>query len=411
MNNFFDLIIIGGGPAGLFSGIIASKKYHDKKILILEKKESCGLKLLLTGNGQCNLTNNSDIFSFYSKYGENGKFLKYAFKAFSNKDLIFFFNKENIKFKIIKDKIFPVSEKAGDILKKILNIIQSNSNIILKTNQAVKEISKNNDFEIKTENNSFYSNKLILATGGKSYPKTGSTGDGYFFAKGFNHKIATPSPALCGIEIKNHFLTELSGISLENSFISLIKNGKKFGFSDEPFLITHKGLSGPAILHLSRYIESGDALILNFLKIDFNILQKNIIEFQRLNGEKTILYFFKQYSLPVRLIKILLKNEKIDLNLKIGQLNKDLRKKICHIFTNFKVNVSKKGDFNSAMVTAGGVYLKEINPKTMESRLLPGLFFAGEIMDLDGNTGGYNLQMCFSTAYLSAINLFKKYKD
>ncbi len=397
----YDLIIIGGGPAGLFSAICADSNSAGN-ILIIEKKVSCGLKLLVTGTSQCNITNSIDINLFSSKYGKNGKFLKNAFKLFDNMKLIEFFNKNKIFFTKTGNKFFPTSRKASDILNVMLNLINKSPNIELVCNSKVIDITKNDFFEIKSENNFFKSKHLIIATGGKSYPKTGSEGDGYFFAQKLGHSIINPEPALCGVILSENPFSDLSGISLNNTTISVYRNNKKIAENNEDVLFTHKGVSGPSILHLTRYIQKEDILKFNFCNKTFENLNNDFVNTVKFDGKQTVNTYLKCFNLPERLTQLILSLCKVQKNLKLSELNKEQRKLICKNLTEFNVSVKFKEGFEKAMVTAGGVDLKEINPSTMESRIIKSLFFAGEVIDIDGDSGGFNLQACFSTAFLAA---------
>ena len=268
-HNEYDIIIIGAGPAGLFAAINCDE---TKNILILEKNESPGKKLLMSGSGKCNITNSGNIEDFFVHYGDNGRFLQTALMEFTNSDLIEFLAKRGLEvFTDDNGKVFPVSENAGDVLAILLNECRK-KNIKISTNAAVLNIEKNDDkFKILSKNNEYTCKKLIIATGGKSYPLSGSTGDGYNFANQLGHTIIPPKPALTPVYIKDYKLSFLSGVSLINKEINLYRNNKKLKSHRGDIGFTHTGLSGPGILDFSRFIEPEDLLRINLI----NLTQEN----------------------------------------------------------------------------------------------------------------------------------------
>ena len=403
----YDIIIIGTGPTGLFAAISLSSS--EKRILVLEKNSSAGKKLLLSGSGQCNLTHSGEINSFFSKYGSKLNFIKPAILNFSNKDLIKFIEEKGLPlFEREDGKIFPESLKSSDLLQLLLTLCKS-ENILFKYNEPAVDVDYNNqEFIVKSSKEIYKSKMLIIAAGGKSYPKTGSTGDGYSFAEKLGHTIINPKPALVPVKIKNYFFAELSGISIPDVSLKLMRDDKFIAEYKGDILFTHKNISGPVVLNISRYVEKNDLLIINFLTgLEIDSLNDYLIKESSLNGKLSIKSVLRNLSFPSRLIDTLLHFSGINSELKCGELSKDVRKKIIENFSSFKMIVEKNEDFEIAMVTSGGVDTEEINRKTMESKIIKGLYIIGETLDIDGDSGGYNIQAAFSTGKLAADSIIK----
>ncbi len=397
MINKYDIIIIGAGPAGLFTSVNISP---NTSILILEKKSSAGKKLLISGSGRCNITQSGNISDFIKHYGKNGRFLLPALNEFTNNDLIEYLETRGIKTIDIKGKIFPASENSHDVLKLLLNE-SKRKKVIINYNEQVKSTESNeNGFTIITNKDSYFCKKLVITTGGKSYPSTGSTGDGFDFAKQLGHTIECLKPSLTPVYIKNYGFKDISGLSLENRKITLLRNNKKIEIHQGDIGFTHWGLSGPGILDLSRFIEPNDILKINLIGQNPEHLRTAINETATTNGKSTIKRFLKNYPVSENLIKIILSELDLDTTKRIGEISKILRNRLIELFCEYPFHVQRTGDFNIAMATKGGVSLKEVSTKTMESKIVANLFFAGEVLDIDGDTGGYNLQAAFSTAYL-----------
>ena len=395
----YDTIIIGAGPAGLF----AAATIKNKKVLIIEKNKTPGRKLLLSGAGQCNYTNNCEINEFLKKYGDKGRFIKTALYNFTNYDLIHFLKEKGLNSTIREDnKVFPYSYKAIDVLNVLIDSVK-HAEVALNT--SVEKVSHDENsglFYIKTDNSSYACHNLIIATGGKSYPNTGSTGDGFEFAKSLGHSIVKSKPALTPVYIKDYKFNELSGISFENIKISLFKNNKKVKEFTGDFLFTHVNVSGPVIINNSRYMEAGDIIKINFTcfhnEDEFRVYFENLISSSKTNLKTAL----KELNLPKRFVDKILQIYNVDEGLSCSQLNKNLRKGLVELLSAHPMEIQKLGDYHIAMVTKGGVSTAEINPKTMESKKIPCLYFAGEVIDYDGDTGGYNIQGAFSTAKLAA---------
>jgi len=404
----YDLIIIGAGAAGL---MCAANIKNGVKTLLVEKTGKIGTKLKISGSGQCNITHSGDISSFEKAYGLNGRFLRKALYKFSNSDLVEYFDSLGIVI-IERDdgKMFPKSLKSGDIASILTSEIRKNGHEILK-NSGVTSIcfnSDNNTFTINSEGNELTSSNLVIATGGASYPETGSTGDGYKFAKTLGHSVNNIEPSLVPFFIKNWLFSSVAGNSFKNASISKKSGSKKITKNGE-LLITHSGISGPLVLDFSRYSDVNDSVSINFLS---NFNTETVIEklkdlfFE--SASRKIVKILPNIGIPINFSFIVLKNSGINTEKLCGSISKKEIRKIAEKICNLEINV-KKESFNKAMCTTGGVKLREINSETMESRLCKGLYFCGEVLDVDGDTGGYNIQAAFSTAFCAAVAICNKY--
>ena len=414
-----DVIVIGGGPSGMMAAISASQ--NGKKVLLLEKNSLLGKKLLITGKGRCNVTSSLPIEEFIKNTPGNGKFLYSSYNSFTNKDIINFLEKQGLKLKEERgNRIFPVTDKAKDVLdcfeKKLKQL-----NVKILYNQKVIEILTLEENKVKkvvgvkTENNTFYADKVILATGGKSYPLTGSTGDGYELAKKIGHTITKIRPSLVPLSTYNlELLGNLQGLSLKNVKIKFVDKCKNKVIYEDfgEMLFTHFGVSGPVILsgsaHLVRY-KNIDNLMQNkklVLEIDFKpALSEEQLDSRILrdfSAEKN--KAFKNSLdklLPQKLIPVIIKLSEIDENKQVNSITKEERLALVRLLKCFEVHIKNFRKIEDAIITSGGINIKEINPKTMESKIVSGLFFAGEVIDVDCYTGGFNLQVAYSTGYVA----------
>jgi hypothetical protein len=401
----YDLGVIGGGPAGLFAAIHSS--FPRRRILLIEKKNSCGNKLLIAGSGQCNITHDGDVRTFLSHYGQNGKFLKPALYEFSNQELIRYFNSQGIRT-VTDDhgKIFPESRRSNDILDcLVLHAVKSG--VAIRNNDPATAVFKDGDaFEITTAKRKYYAGSLVISTGGRSYPRTGSNGDGYIFSASLGHTIVPPAPALTPLTITSFPFADLAGISIPGMTYSLWRNKRKLATFRGDLLFTHTGLSGPGILDNSRWMQAGDEIRLSFIGSgNSSTISKDISLILEKGKNARLISVLGSYHIPARLLQRILEIIEIQPEITCCHLPVSGRRRLVTALTGLSLTIDALGDFSVAMVTRGGVDLKEVNAKTMESRLVKNLFFAGEILDIDGDSGGYNLQAAFSTGWIAARSI------
>ena len=403
------IIIIGGGAAGLMAAGLAADNGAD--VTILEKKERPGRKVLISGKGRCNITNIAEIKDFIARFGPNGKFLRQAFARFFTDELIELLNELGVATVVERGgRVFPVSNEAKEIVDALTRWAKAKGARII-TNTPVKNIIIENDRAIGVETETTYpADAVIIATGGKSYPATGSTGDGYQFAKSAGHTIIPPRPALVPLETSGNTAQRLQGLSLKNVSARLFVDGKKQADQFGEMLFTHFGLSGPIILTLSGLAV--DAL-LEHRPIMLSIDLKPALDEKKLDNR--LLRDFAEHSnqqfqnvlkglLPERLIEVCIDQIGIASDKQAHQITATERKRLRMWLKDFRFEITGHRGFKEAIITAGGVSLKEINPRSMESKLVSGLYFAGEVLDLSGDTGGFNLQAAFSTGWLAGLS-------
>lgn len=409
------VIVIGGGPAGMMAAI--SSAQIGNHVILIEKMKSLGRKLLITGKGRCNITSSLAIEEFIKNTPGNGMFLYSCYQKFDNKDIINFLKEEGLEVKEERgNRIFPVTDKSQDVLKCFTKKLKE-LNVDIRYNTKVEELLIENQqiIGVKTDKQVIKADKVILATGGKSYPLTGSTGDGYILAKKVGHTITKIYPSLVPLEIYDkNMCNDLQGLSLKNVKI-YIKDTEKNKDIYEDFgemLFTHFGVSGPIILscsaHMVRYKNIEEKLKNKkiILKIDFKpalseekLDDRILRDFNELKNKQ-----FKNSLdklLPQKLINIIIKKSKINPNKKVNEITKDERKNLVRLVKNFEIEINRFRPIDEAIITSGGINIKEINPKTMESKIIKGLYFAGEIIDVDSYTGGFNLQIAYSTGYIA----------
>lgn len=407
----FDVVVIGGGPAGMIAAGIAGSR--GKKVLLVEKNEKLGKKLFITGKGRCNITNFSEKEEFITHITRNPKFLYSSFNNFFNNDLIDFFEGLGLKTKVERGgRVFPVSDKSGDVIKSLEKFLHNNK-VALKLNSKVKSIAAK-DRQIKgvefETGEKVDCDVVIIATGGLSYPLTGSTGDGYSFAESLGHEVTILRPSLVPLVVKEDYIGDIQGLSLKNVAIKALCNDKILFQDIGEMLFTHYGLSGPLILSASFYISEK---ILKKQKVFIQIDLKPGLTHDEL--DKRLLRDFdmninKQFKnslddlLPKKIIPVIIKLSGISEDKPVNQISKEERKTLIDLLKDMSFEIIDTRPISEAIVTSGGVNIKEVNPKTMESKLIKGLYFAGEVLDVDAFTGGYNLQIAFSTGYTAGLN-------
>ncbi|MCC0649413.1 NAD(P)/FAD-dependent oxidoreductase [Clostridioides sp. ZZV15-6598] len=404
------IVVIGGGPAGMIAASTASERGFD--VTLIEKNHKLGKKLAITGKGRCNITNDCDIEELIENVPTNGKFLYSAFYTYTNDDVISMFNNLGVKTKTERGKrVFPESDKAFDVVKALEKQVKNKKVNILLNSRVEKIISKNNKIEKVVLNNKkeIKCDSVIIATGGLSYPLTGSTGDGYKFAISQGHTIVDTKPSLIGIEVQEGFVKDLEKLSLRNVEINVFNSKKKKVYNDFGELeFTKFGLDGPIIKSASCRMKDTtkeNYTILLDLKpaLDEEKLDKRVQkDFQKYTNKK----FEKALDdlLPKKLIPIIINLSEISPDTVVHQISREQRKNLVHLLKNLKFTVKRYRPIDEAIITSGGVKVNEINSSTMESKLVEGLFFAGEVIDIDAYTGGFNLQIAFSTGYLAGFN-------
>ena len=392
--------IIGGGPAGMMCAIKAGEK-HD--VVLFEKNEKLGKKLFITGKGRCNLTNYTDEKDFLKNIVNNKSFMYSSIYSLSSVTTYYYFEELGLPLKVERgNRVFPASDKSSDVIKVYEKKLKE-VGIDIKLNTEVKSIEKDGETFIINGKEKF--DKIVIATGGISYKLTGSTGDGYRFGEEFGHKIVDPRPGLIGMNLANNF--NLAGLTLKNVELFAVKDKKIISREFGELLFTHRGISGPIVLTSSSklnrlnnfelYLDLKPAL--SNEKLDNRIL-RDFSENQNKNIENVL-----KSLLPKDLIAYILENAKISGDKKVNQITREERENLIKTIKNFKLNFDGFDDINRAIVTSGGIDVKDIDPKTMESKLVKGLYFIGELLDLDGLTGGFNIQIANSTAYSCGINL------
>lgn len=404
----YDIVIIGAGAAGLMAATIAAEK--QQKILLVEKMDQAGRKLRITGKGRCNLTNTSPIKEFISHIGSDGRFMRNAFSMFFNNELMQFFEQKGVVLNIERgSRVFPQSGKALDIFLALINGIERNKNItILKNTSATELITSPAGIAgvVLSNGTTVAATKVILATGGKSYPLTGSTGEGYTLAKNVGHTIVDPVPSLVPLVCTEKIPDELIGFTLKNVSLTISdSNDKKICNFFGEMTFTPDGIGGPIVLSASRMVsrrlQSGEQLHATLdLKpaLDHDVLDKKLIRELDENGTR-ILKDALRLWLPAEMIPLALQTMTIEHYKRLNQVSATDRKKILRMLKALPFTIVGTRGFDEAIVTQGGVSLKEVNPKTMESKLVKNLYITGELLDLDADTGGYNLQIAFSTGY------------
>ena len=426
------VIVVGGGAAGMMAAITAAKNNHE--VILFEKNDKLGKKLYITGKGRCNITNASDMETVAENVVSNRRFLYSAFANLTNTDVMKFFDDLGCKTKVERgNRVFPVSDHSSDVISALAREL-NRLRVSVRFGMEVKSIiEEDGEFKGVTLSNGskVMADRVIIATGGLSYPSTGSTGDGYRFAKAMGHKVTELNPSLVAIHLKEDYIKGLQGLSLKNIEVKVtagkplqeekeeegekkkkkkIKEGKELYSAFGEMLFTHFGVSGPVILsassHLIPYMHANELILHLDLKpalskeqLDARILR----DFEEIKNKQ-----FKNaldQLLPQKLIGVIIAVSKISPEKKVNEITREERANLVSLIKDMKFSVLRLGGYNEAVITKGGVSIKDVNPSTMESKLVKGVFFAGEVLDLDALTGGYNLQIAWSTAYTAGISV------
>lgn len=401
--------VIGAGASGLMAAYAAAANGND--VTVFEKNEKSGKKIYITGKGRCNVTHSCEPSEFLLNVVNNSKFLSSAIYGFSPEDCINFFENCGVKLKEERGaRIFPVSDKASDITKCLENYCKC-SGVKFNFNEKMLKITvlHSTMFDIITSKSQYSFDKVIVCTGGLSYPSTGSDGDGYDFARSAGHQIVPLKQALCGLNLKGAFYKQLQGLTLKNINLSVYCGSKKIKELFGELLFTHFGISGPVVLSASSLINRLD---MNKVRLSLDLkpaltaemLDKRLLRDFEAYKNKSVANCLKEL-LPAAIIEETLKRSGIEGNLRTNSVTREQRARLLTTVKNFDMLVSSLRDFSEAIVTSGGVDVNEINPKTMESKLVKGLYFCGEVLDVDGFTGGFNLQIAFSTGYAAGNSI------
>ena len=402
-----SVVVIGGGPSGMMAAAIAASR--GKRVVLLEKNSTLGKKLLITGKGRCNITNDCDISEFITNVPVNSSFLYSAFYSFTNRDLLDMLSKAGLQTKVERGgRVFPVSDKAADVLTALKRILKAYD--VKVVNAEAKEIRLTDEGkEVVVNGNRFIKcSSVIVATGGISYPKTGSTGDGYRFAKKLGHSVTELKPSLVPLKIKSPYIPRLMGLSLKNAAICVYMDGREIYSDFGEMLFTHYGASGPVILsassHMRDFASHKYELTIDLKPaLDRDTLDRRILRDFEKNKNKNFANSLNDL-LPKKLIPVIIDISGIDPEKKVNEITREERKSLINALKEMRFAVDGLRSIETAIITSGGVNVKEINPKTMESKLCKGVFFAGEVIDVDAYTGGFNLQIAFSTGYLAGSN-------
>ncbi len=402
----FDVLVIGGGPAGLMAAGRAAKK--GARVALIEKNDRYGVKLLMTGNGRCNITHEADNMFEFVKLYKNGRFLLSAFNEMSPSNLREFFRKRGVETKVEKNgKVYPVSDQGKDVLDALYQYCRENMVTFFNTEEVIDvEKEGNRITKVITRKKEISAEKYILATGGKSYPNTGSTGRGFDWADKIGHKVVEAKPCLVPIKIVEEAVRVAQGLSANNVSITAMQAGKKIATASGDIMFAHYGLSGPLALNLSRDLqkvfEKGEIKLFLDLKPGLSFDQVDEIirhDFEK-NGHKNLSNCLKDFASP-KMFDLIFALSEVDTHKHASNISREDRLKITTLFKKMEMTVEDLFGFEKAMVTSGGVATKEIDSRTMQSKIIENLYFAGEIIDVDGPTGGYNLQVCWSTGYVA----------
>lgn len=406
------VLVIGGGAAGMFAAIFAAR--NGNEVHVLEKNEKLGKKLFITGKGRCNITNASDMDTLFESVVTNSKFLYSSFYGYTNQDVMNFFKELGLKIKVERgERVFPESDHSSDVIAALSKEMRR-LGVEISLHTEVKEILTNADGVtgvLLSDGTMLDGDACIVATGGYSYRTTGSTGDGYRFAKEAGHRVTDILPALVPLTVQESYVKDLQGLSLRNVEATIL-DGKKEVYQDfGEMLFTHYGVSGPLMLSASSYLTKKLRNKTMRLVIDLKPALTNeqldarvLRDFEENKNKQFKNAIGKLF--PAKLIPVMLSLSGIDPEKKVNEISKEERQGFVHLIKRFEMTITGTRDFNEAIITQGGVHTKEINPSTMESKLVPRLYFVGEVLDLDALTGGFNLQIAWSTGYAAGSSIW-----
>ena len=407
------VLIVGGGAAGMFASIFAAK--NGNEVHVFEKNEKLGKKLFITGKGRCNVTNACDMDTLFSSVVTNSKFLYSSFYGYTNQDVMEFFESVGLPLKVERgNRVFPQSDHSSDVIKVLEKEMKKQGVQVHLYHTVTKIVESEGRFEHLelADGKKVFGDACIITTGGMSYQTTGSTGDGYRFAKALGHTVTELRPSLVPIETKESFVSELMGLSLRNVQVKIFDGKKELHNEFGEMLFTHYGVSGPLIISASAYVGK---LLLKGKELKLSIDLKPALQEEQLDAR--VLREFeanhnKQFKnavgglFPSKLIPVMIELSGIDPEKKVNIISKEERQNFVHLIKHFEMTLKGLRDFKEAIITNGGIKVKEINPSTMESKLVEGVYFAGEVLDLDALTGGFNLQIAWSTAYAAGSNIW-----
>ncbi len=405
--NIYDVVVIGAGPAGLMAACIAAR--DGAKVLVIEKNEEVGRKLLLTGGGRCNLTNKQDVRKFVEKFGKSGSFLFSPLSVFSIEDTIKFFEMLGVKTKVEEgNRVFPESDRAEDI-RDALTRYAAKKGVSFRMSSVVKELKKKGNKIISVlllDGTEIEAKRFILTTGGLSHQETGSTGDGFKWLKNIGHNVIAPNPALVPIKVKEKWVGELAGTALDNVGVSILEDGKKGLSKKGRVLFTHNGLSGPTILNMSKNIGEalsygGAKIILDLMPgVGLDILHEKMLKLFEEHSNKKIKNLVID-EIPAKVFEKILDICEIDGEIEMHSIYKEERFALIEKFKKLELTVDSLLGYDQAIISSGGLDLKEVDFKTMSSKLYDNLYVAGDILDFDRPSGGYSLQLCWTTGYVA----------
>ncbi|MFH1664671.1 MAG: NAD(P)/FAD-dependent oxidoreductase [Candidatus Omnitrophota bacterium] len=402
------IVIVGGGPAGMMAGIRAGR--DSRGVILIERNAQAGRKLLLTGNGRCNITNMCGLDDFIGKFGKNGQFLRDAFREFFNTDLLGFFKERGLEFRTEElRRVFPADNKASSVLAALKKELAANKVAVLYSSRVKDIIVKDSRVRgvILACGETIKCGSVILATGGLSYGATGSTGDGFEIARGLGHRIVPQRPGLVPLYASQPFVKKLEGLALSDVSLKICSGKNKAVAGTGDILFTAGGISGPLALtssgRISGLLDENKTV---YVELDLmpglplEELDRIFIKSPGMDAKKSVKNSLRNF-LPERLAELFLDLSSIDRDKRTNQLTQKERKQLTALCKSFRLDISRTGPIEKAMITKGGVSLKDVDPRTMASRLVKGLYFAGEILDIDADTGGFNLQAAFSTGHLA----------